>query len=205
MSAVNGKAPRKTSATKKKSSGSAPNNGLLPPGVTTPGVTNLVACPLCKKPYHNPKLLRCLHSFCEPCLKTSLEGMRLGPDQKFRCPICRTECLLPKRGTSSLPENVLLETIGELTAKKTVPQIPKCQGCEENPPAEAKMKCVECDDWLCATCVDMHRRVSLVFVAMIFHKEWSSYIQSSAIITWSSLLRHYIRHYHNSGEKWIRI
>lgn len=50
----------------------------------------------------DPKVLPCLHSFCEQCLEDSLAKSNIGPGQAFLCPICHSEAVVPKRGVSAM-------------------------------------------------------------------------------------------------------
>ena len=122
----------------------------------------LIKCPVCRKPYNQPKLLPCCHSFCESCLQTSLKNSDIGPGQPFLCPLCHMECVIPKRGAAAFQDNFLLSTLGDFRKRKSVPTRPRCQGCDpgNDAPPPAVAKCIECDDWLCHVCVDMHKMVS---------------------------------------------
>ena len=57
-------------------------------------------------------------------------------------------------------------TVAEFQLKKTGkgkyqveigPGPRKCEGCDTRAPAS--MKCIECDDWLCSRCCNMHNKV----------------------------------------------
>ena len=140
---------------------------------TVPGMSEVadgisdefITCPVCSNAYDNPKVLPCMHSFCEACLKDSLEQSNIRSGQSFLCPICKYQCLVPKRGVTSFPNNVFIETLFEFAnrkaspAKAKEPPKPMCEGCEED--IYAIKKCVECDDWLCPECVRMHGKVKL--------------------------------------------
>jgi len=76
-------------------------------------------CPVCKKTFETPKLLPCLHSFCERCLQNSLQASGIQQGQAFLCPLCRNDCVLPKKGVSALPSNVFIETLQKFRTKKT--------------------------------------------------------------------------------------
>jgi len=126
-------------------------------------------CPVCKKTFETPKLLPCLHSFCERCLQNSLQASGIQQGQAFLCPLCRNDCVLPKKGVSALPSNVFIETLQKFRTKKTGVKKQTCQGCETDVLAE--VKCIECDDWLCKTCVKMHQRVKVTKTHHLASKE----------------------------------
>ena len=122
-----------------------------------------ITCPVCTNAYSTPKVLPCMHSFCEECLKDCLNESDIGPGQSFLCPICKYQCVNPKRGVGAFPSNVFIETLFEFAnrkaspAKAKEPPKPICEGCEDD--IYAIKKCVECDDWLCPECVRMHGKV----------------------------------------------
>ena len=73
---------------------------------------------------------------------------------------------MPKRGVPALPHNVFYETLQEYLAKKGEspqkngkPPVNVCEACESG--AVGVKKCIECDDWLCASCCDLHQRVKV--------------------------------------------
>ena len=125
-----------------------------------------ITCPVCTNAYSSPKILPCMHSFCEKCLADSLNDSEIKNGQAFLCPICQYQCFVPNRGVASFPTNVFIETLFEFAQRKASPAKvkeppkPTCEGCEDDR-IYATMKCMECDDWLCGECVRMHRKVKL--------------------------------------------
>jgi hypothetical protein len=68
------------------SSGSGESNRPLSPmGV------GAIKCKVCDETFQKPKVLPCLHTFCEDCLEKAFEDN--NPEQ-ITCPTCRTECHL---------------------------------------------------------------------------------------------------------------
>src|SRR3989338_9743156 len=97
---------------------------------TTSQKGQISECTVCLNQYdsheHIPKILKCGHTFCGPCL-TELQGESLS----MRCPSCRVETKL-KSGTD-LPKNfALLET---LECSRSAPQKQAlteiCDACAE--------------------------------------------------------------------------
>ena len=128
--------------------------------------TEVLNCPICQNGFRNPKMLPCLHTFCQQCLGESLDRSNIANGQGFLCPICHYECQVPKRGVQALPHNVFYETLQEYLARKGEsprkngpPPRNLCDACDSGDVGDKK--CIECDDWLCAQCVDLHQRVKV--------------------------------------------
>ena len=85
-----------------------------------------ITCKLCTQPYTSPRVLSCLHSFCQKCLHEEervQEGERrenpsvqslfnvLGEkaQQGFKCPTCKKLTTIPVGGVSNLPLELRLE------------------------------------------------------------------------------------------------
>jgi len=68
------------------------------------------------------------------------------------CPICR-EPFNP----DTLIENVFIRK-NAASSDNGEGKEQKCTGCETNP---ATSYCLQCDDWLCADCVNAHKRVRM--------------------------------------------
>ncbi|KAL5496820.1 hypothetical protein EMCRGX_G013182 [Ephydatia muelleri] len=65
-----------------------------------------ITCGVCSKPYNDPRILSCLHSFCLQCLHHEIE--KSGSQQMFQCPICEQNTSIPVGGASVLPQNLHL-------------------------------------------------------------------------------------------------
>ena len=145
---------------------------MAAPTPTTQNATNdsypeeVLLCPVCQRGFTNPKMLPCLHTFCQQCLADSLQRSNIGNGQGFLCPICRYECQVPKRGVPALPHNVFYETLQDYLSRKGADEAAgiskkgkQCEACESG--ARAEKKCIECDDWMCAGCCDLHAKVKV--------------------------------------------
>ncbi|KAL5497438.1 hypothetical protein EMCRGX_G013911 [Ephydatia muelleri] len=60
-----------------------------------------ITCQLCSKPYKEPRILPCLHSFCGQCLHKQIE--RSGTKQNMACPTCQRSITIPVGGINSIP------------------------------------------------------------------------------------------------------
>ena len=78
--------------------------------------TEQLKCPICLDVYNNPRVLNCLHSFCEPCIQSLVTK---GQDKTavptgIMCPLCRTETLSP------CPNKPLTEWVKQLPLSKSI-------------------------------------------------------------------------------------
>ena len=69
---------------------------------------------------NQPKLLPCVHTFCQKCLEQHTGGRR--PGDKERCPLCRQEFVIPSGGIARLPGNFFIDKLVDIH-KKTQCQI----------------------------------------------------------------------------------
>ncbi|XP_038062530.1 E3 ubiquitin-protein ligase TRIM56-like [Patiria miniata] len=124
-------------------------------------------CSICQERYKQPKILECLHSFCEQCLlkycSTNRKDTTVIP-----CPVCRQETKLPEAGVQSLKTNFHL--IGLVEAFELQEKVVgsgdslSCEICEGN--NEATQRCLDCGQYMCSVCSRMHLR----FAATSNHK-----------------------------------
>jgi tripartite motif-containing protein 2/3 len=62
---------------------------------------------LCLKSFTNPKILPCFHTYCLSCLQTYVEAN--AHNQKFACPLCAFECVIPPGGVDELQTNFYIK------------------------------------------------------------------------------------------------
>ncbi|XP_078609973.1 uncharacterized protein LOC144881107 [Branchiostoma floridae x Branchiostoma japonicum] len=120
-----------------------------------------LVCQICLDDFKQPKMLPCLHTFCQPCLERLLETQRPA---KLSCPTCRQDVPLPENGVQGLKANFLVGKLHDIlqqqrkgngkTSELRAEGAP-CTACERGNPAE--FYCVECTDYLCHVCNDTHR------------------------------------------------
>ena len=73
-----------------------------------------VECSVCQEQFNEikePKMLKCLHTFCKTCLERWLQQQR---EEKLSCPTCRhiTEC--PNNDINSLRSNLFCKHLVEI-------------------------------------------------------------------------------------------
>ncbi|KAK6195205.1 hypothetical protein SNE40_000679 [Patella caerulea] len=67
---------------------------------------NLLFCKLCQKVFTDPKLLPCLHTYCQTCLQT-----QLNETDKITCTLCGYFMNSPTGGISVLTSNIFAERV----------------------------------------------------------------------------------------------
>ncbi|XP_078619302.1 protein meiotic P26-like [Branchiostoma floridae x Branchiostoma japonicum] len=117
---------------------------------------DFLECTICLEPFKDPKILPCLHTFCKGCLEKFVGE---GKD-KFPCPTCRTETVLPEGGVTGLKNNFfVLSSRDTVQAHKSLVSKEDdkvhCDNCEEH---VANHGCVVCEEFLCEECTLAHRR-----------------------------------------------
>ncbi|XP_077862300.1 tripartite motif-containing protein 2-like [Saccoglossus kowalevskii] len=111
-----------------------------------------LSCSICLEFYKNPKILPCLHTFCEQCL-VDLKAKSGGV---LNCPACRIQCDTPIQDVKpNFFVTSLLDTVQkkrQLTSDKPL----MCETCQEK---IATHRCVDCPQFCCNVCVIAHERI----------------------------------------------
>ncbi|XP_072048119.1 E3 ubiquitin-protein ligase TRIM45-like [Amphiura filiformis] len=143
--------------------------GLNSEGEDTFYHADLVQCSICVAVIDNPKALPCLHTFCFKCLSSWSESLaKKNPDKyanAISCPNCCEDFQLPKGGVKELKTNFFVNKLKERNQlqKKLHEKDAKipCTSCD-NSDNQAVGRCVECNDFLCKKCVDIHKSVRVL-------------------------------------------
>ncbi|XP_078694965.1 E3 ubiquitin-protein ligase TRIM56-like isoform X2 [Branchiostoma floridae x Branchiostoma belcheri] len=122
---------------------------------------DFLECQICLQPYRRPKVLSCLHSFCQQCLEEFLKKQKVKTE--LDCPTCRNTTVLPGGGVAELKDNFFVESLRDTVDvhKKLANEGESlvCGSCETKSGAESF--CTECGDFLCDECVAIHRRIKV--------------------------------------------
>ena len=121
----------------------------LPPHIT---------CQLCSKPYKEPRILPCLHSFCGQCLRKEIE--RSGTKQNMECPTCQRSITIPEGGVNAIPQNLHLgfevEVAGYMSKIGSDGE-KSCDACTRGNTGPAVVFCCTCRELLCSHCHENHK------------------------------------------------
>lgn len=122
-------------------------------------------CRVCHMEYRNPKLLPCLHTFCERCLIKCVYNIQ--ENSYIRCPLCGT---LKKTASKLLDENdvcfdelntdfVALNILNTCAINHIDLENVHCSNCTGR--ARAQSLCSECSTLLCINCQRVHKKRKL--------------------------------------------
>ncbi|XP_077979595.1 E3 ubiquitin-protein ligase TRIM71-like [Glandiceps talaboti] len=113
---------------------------------------DFLCCSVCLEHFTTPKILPCLHNFCQKCLVPIVE--RNG---SLECPTCGNPCRLPDLGVPGLTTNFFMNNLIEIFKKRVELSgsvSVKCDACKEN---TATKRCVDCPQFSCDKCVEVHK------------------------------------------------
>ncbi|XP_037277196.2 E3 ubiquitin-protein ligase meiotic P26 isoform X1 [Rhipicephalus microplus] len=116
-------------------------------------------CAICNTGYKQPRLLACLHTYCEACLESTLEKQATtnksgAGKHELECPECGHKTKILGRGVvDSCPlEHVLVNEL-DRAALESLSMV--CTSCKAKETAVAR--CNDCASFLCNNCVTAHR------------------------------------------------
>ncbi|XP_002730875.1 tripartite motif-containing protein 2-like [Saccoglossus kowalevskii] len=113
---------------------------------------DFLSCSICLEFFKNPKVLPCLHTFCEQCLVT----FKAKSEGDLKCATCRIQC---DTSIQELKSNFfltsLLDTFQRLRQLST-DHPPMCKICKKK---TATHRCVDCHQFSCDVCVKIHEHV----------------------------------------------
>ncbi|XP_066998837.2 B-box type zinc finger protein ncl-1 [Anabrus simplex] len=113
-------------------------------------------CNICSAKYCNPRVLSCLHVFCEVCLEKMLmdeAGDSGKRDYIISCPKCKQETKVGNKGAGSLPCDYILTNILDMSAIENMAVL--CTSCKAKEKAVAR--CSDCAHFLCPNCNTAHQ------------------------------------------------
>ncbi|XP_053533400.1 tripartite motif-containing protein 2 isoform X1 [Ictalurus punctatus] len=77
---------------------------------------HFLMCSICLDHYHKPKVLPCLHTFCQRCLQSFVPVHSLT----LSCPVCRQTSVLPEKGVAALQSNFFITNLMELLKSQDI-------------------------------------------------------------------------------------
>ena len=119
-------------------------------------LSDQLTCPICLDDYTNPRVLPCLHVFCEHCLGRLV--LRDAENLTATCPNCRRETRLPQEGVAGLPPAFYINHLFEVRdtlQKVSDPNKPRCEKCKDG---DAQGYCRDCGKFVCEDCIRVHRK-----------------------------------------------
>ena len=116
-----------------------------------------IECPVCQEQFganKQPKILKCLHTFCKSCLDGWLRQHRTGA---LSCPTCRTVTECPNSDIDSLPSNLFYKQMVEIVEAYTGQEESSfCGKCDEQ--NSLRFYCSNCNCLLCEECAIVHKK-----------------------------------------------
>lgn len=115
------------------------------------------SCSICLDEFKVPKLLSCFHTFCKDCLSNYIY-QHMNDEGQFKCPLCRSDILVPAGGVDGFQTNFYIETervMPELSIEADYP----CDICTDGKFAVAY--CLNCEENFCRSCVSSHMKMKV--------------------------------------------
>nr|XP_033780879.1 E3 ubiquitin-protein ligase TRIM56 [Geotrypetes seraphini] len=119
---------------------------------------DFLTCKICLEQYTKPKILSCLHTYCEACLE------ELIANNQLRCPECREEITLPE-AVRSLKTNFFINSLLDLIHSTSESDF-TCMLCplvNKESSQKAVSRCLDCSDNMCHTCASGHKYSRLTY------------------------------------------
>ena len=115
-------------------------------------------CDKCDEYYTDPRMLPCLHTFCLQCLEKELK--KQNSKDTLQCPNCKEKVTLSQSGVSGLPQDLHMANEAERAriSEKVEKANEQCDHCGRSDSGQAVSFCVDCDEYLCKSCDDYHKK-----------------------------------------------
>ncbi|XP_068724859.1 E3 ubiquitin-protein ligase TRIM71-like isoform X2 [Montipora capricornis] len=117
-------------------------------------------CSVCQEQFsevYEPKILKCLHTFCKNCLERWLRQHRYGD---LSCPTCRHITHCDNNDINKLPSNLfckqLVEIVEAYSGQLENEDSPQCGICDGR--IALKFYCADCNCFLCDDCASLHAK-----------------------------------------------
>ena len=116
-------------------------------------------CDKCGEYYTDPRILPCLHTFCLQCLKQEVKTE--GAKDMLQCHSCKETVALTSNGVSDLPQDLRMakeSEVARISKKVENETSSECQACGRSDSGKVVAFCINCDEFLCKSCADLHGR-----------------------------------------------
>ncbi|XP_034243852.1 brain tumor protein-like isoform X2 [Thrips palmi] len=113
-------------------------------------------CKICKEKLCQPRLLSCLHTFCEKCIDKLISDESAngnGHDHTVACPICEQETKVAGKKAADLPSNYVMNNLLDMCAIRDMTVV--CTSCKTK--ENAVSRCSDCANFLCSNCNTAHQ------------------------------------------------
>lgn len=109
---------------------------------------NELECPICRDHFTSPRVLPCLHVYCECCL-----AQAAGSNSYVVCPICRKEVALINGDVKNFPKHNMIENLIRILTLNKEKDNKLCDGCGNR---GAEFWCVEAEEAYCKDCKSIY-------------------------------------------------
>ena len=169
---------------------------------SSPAMTLETICQLCSKPYIDPRILPCLHSFCRQCLHMVIEGS--GDKHKMKCPTCQRSITVPEGGVNAIHQNLRLgfkvEVAGYMSRISSGGE-KSCDSCINGGKGPAVVFCCTCGHFLCPLCHEHHKSSKIFHHHQTVKLDQESVGQLSYIMTQPTHSEHLCSQPHHEKEE----
>ena len=134
-----------------------------------------LCCPVCLETFRSPKVLPCVHTFCQSCLDAHIQSSKTIDSKFFECPMCRVRTYSVNKHSpvciwaQEFPSNHLVVSMLADTAKPLHQEVNaspsdeksgiKCSPCSlQEKQEDAFCFCVNCCEYLCGECYIAHSK-----------------------------------------------
>lgn len=108
-------------------------------------------CRICEEKLKQPKILNCLHVFCQTCLENENEDAK----DVLSCSICKQDTKIPPGGIAALQPEYVISDLLEIAAIEDKQIL--CNSCKAKEKAVARCRDCISGNYLCANCVTAHQ------------------------------------------------
>ncbi len=118
-------------------------------------------CAICLEDYKDPKVLQCLHVFCQNCLGHKRMVVQKEGRRSLICPTCRQATPIPPSGVSGLKSAFHINRLSEILdsasseregASNITPSRKVPLYCPEHANKELELYCQTCEKLICSKC-----------------------------------------------------